>query len=241
MAVKTVIAPGCEWLRPLVDELAANPGSLPADAVPVYKGRNRVVTVNRAGHTVNIKAFRIPIFANRVAYGFLRRSKARRSYENALRLLSMGIATPAPLAYIEERRGALLANSYYLSIQEPDAVQLRGAEERPGFDELARRVAALMHQLHDNGVWMKDFSPGNVLYNPAGGPLMLVDINRMEFGVRSRQKLMRNFANIFPTDEATATLARAYDPEAVEAALAERRRFIESRRRKSGLKKLLRR
>ncbi len=45
----------------------------------------------------------------------LKKSRAKRSWLNANRLLLVGIATPRPLAYVEEYRGPLLHRSYFIT------------------------------------------------------------------------------------------------------------------------------
>lgn len=50
-----------------------------------------------------------------VIYTFFRRSKARRSYEHAVRLRALGIDSPEPIAWSEYRRHGLLSDTYYVS------------------------------------------------------------------------------------------------------------------------------
>ena len=63
------------------------------------RNKIRVFPVN--GETVNIKAFKVPNLINQVTYRFFRKSKARRSYEFANRLIEIGIGTPRPVAFAE--------------------------------------------------------------------------------------------------------------------------------------------
>ena len=83
-----------EHLSPLIDSVVAS--GLPVDSRMVYDGpRNTVVAVTAEdGTDVSIKAFRVPIWINRIAYGMLRPSKASRSFNNAMRLISLGFDTP---------------------------------------------------------------------------------------------------------------------------------------------------
>ena len=87
-------------IKDLTKELITN--GLPANSRSLYKGRNKVVaTALESGIEVNVKAFRIPIAINRFAYGWIRRGKARRAFEFGLKMLSMGVSTPRPFAYVE--------------------------------------------------------------------------------------------------------------------------------------------
>ena len=65
----------------------------------IYKGRNELKEIEYNGVNMVIKSFRIPNIINRIAYGFLRPSKAKRSYEYAHMILEKGIGTPVPVGY----------------------------------------------------------------------------------------------------------------------------------------------
>lgn len=213
---------------------------LPADAEIIYSGRNRVARVNRDGKNYVIKEFRVPNPVNRLAYTTLRKSKARRSFLNARRLLQMELLTPRPVGWAEVRRGPLLGLSYYVS-EYVDGHDLRFWENNPEAERLLPHLAREMARLHSLGVWHKDFSPGNVLYRWEKGKekpdFYYIDLNRMAFGVKSAGRLLRNFATIAPLEQ-MLPLARLYAPltplpleqdEIVARAEAARRRFARSR------------
>ena len=205
-----------ESVKPMVRYIIDN--GVPTDAVKIYNGRrNKVFAVASPAGTgfeqLNIKAYRVPPWINRLIYGRLRRGKARRAFDNARRLVEMGIRTAAPIAFIEER-GLLYGRSYFISEQlGTEWKELRGAHEWPDFEPVARALAAYLAGLHRLQVWMKDFSPGNVLMRRKDDrniEFALIDINRMEFDVTDRDKLMTNFQAIFDTVEATEMFARYY-------------------------------
>lgn len=211
MAVHKLLSDDFRSHRRLVEEIAAS--GVPAAAVDIYRGRNRVVRLDTPTGPVNIKAFRIPNALNRVVYGNLRRSKARRSYENARRLLALGFPTPAPIAWIELTSRRLMGRSYYLSVQEEDVQDIRRIGSSPLRARLTDGIGALMAALHSARVWMKDFSGGNILWrvSPSGEiEYFLVDINRMAFGVTSRRRLMKNFRAVSEDPEVLDEIARAY-------------------------------
>lgn len=204
------ISPKYSGLASLVKQIAD--GGVPYDAKLIYQARNRVYTLSRGGIDLNIKAFRNPRFLNAYVYGTLRKSKARRSYEYASRLLKLGIGTPEPMAYIENYDDGKLLQSYYISLQVKGQT-VRDWEKLPDSQPLIDALGAEMVRLHRAGVYHKDFSPGNILYtiDPEGRyQFYHIDLNRMEFGVISSGILMRNFRAIHLDPRQTERLARAY-------------------------------
>ncbi len=195
----------------LIKEIVAN--GFPAQAVQIYKGRNRLFCLDDAdGTAVNIKAFHCPRFPNNYVYTTLRDGKAKRSFENANRLLSLGFGTPRPYGYGEVRSGLRMTRSYYFC-EQLDAENVRDWER---FDDCEEMLAALgeeMVRLHRAGVWHKDFSPGNILFKRLPGGryrFYYIDLNRMEFGIKSRKSLMSMFRAINLDEHQTARLARHY-------------------------------
>jgi len=211
MACRSKISPWAPDIGPLVAQLLAT--GIPDDAVDIYEGRNRVVRLVRGDRHINIKQFKVPNIINRLVYTTLRRSKAVRAYEYALRLRNLGFNTPEPLAYAERRHGPLLGLSYFVSQQLEGFRDMRVIDDDDNRATLADELGALMARMHDMGVWMKDFSQGNILRrrdSKGRYEFFLVDINRMEFDVTDRRKLMDNFGRI--TDDPTflRILVRAY-------------------------------
>lgn len=178
----------------------------------IYQARNKVYNYTYGTTKLNIKAFHAPRFVNAYAYGTLRKSKARRSFEFAGRLKSMGIGTPEPVAFIEKYESGKLRDSYYICLQiEGDNV--RDWELKPDSEQLIQALAADLVRLHRAGVFHKDYSPGNILFTrDADGryKFYYIDLNRMQFDVRSTDVLMQNFRAIHLGLDQTLRLARAY-------------------------------
>ncbi len=222
---------------------------LPADATVIYSGRNRVAYVNRNGELLNIKAFRLPRFPNNYVYRHFRKSKAERSYENGCRLIELGFHTPRPKGFAEERDRLQLYRSYYVS-EQITAHDIRDIEQSPEREPVLKALGEELWHLHCAGVLMKDFSPGNILYNRlADGSyrFLYVDLNRMEFGVRSPRRLYRMFRSIVWGTEELTIIARSYaeaagidQEETVGKAIAEQARFQRRLKRKAALKRRLR-
>lgn len=218
-------------------------GGLPEDATEIYRARN-VVVITSDGKLC-IKAYKVPGAFKGFMYGLLRKSKARRAFENAQRLLELGIDTPAPLLAVESRHLGRLGASYFVSEAVHGLTNLRGIEKRADFPALAKAVAAFMLSLHKKGIWMKDFSQGNVLFKQKGEDYLftLVDINRMEFDVYDRKRLLTNFGAVTDTASGAALIAREYSrmcessPDAADTLAAtcmeiyeRRHRFLERKR-----------
>lgn len=225
-------------------------GGVPPEAVSIYKGRNEVFSLpDGSGQQVNIKAFHKPRFPNSFIYTNFRQSKARRSYLNALTLLRLGFHTPAPIAYIEEKNSGLLRRSYYFSEQLP-LNNIRNWTTIPDSPRLIDDLGAEMHRLMTKGVLHRDFSPGNVLYErlPDGHfKFYYVDLNRMEFNVKSRRRLMRMFRAITLNHDELKELAAAYARAAglpvestVSEALKQLDSYLAEKRRLKNIKSLFR-
>ncbi len=202
---KITVNPDFENLRQFIETIPHRNEEL---GEVIYRARNVVFRNDETGTPLCIKSFKIPPIYNRIAYTFLRKSKARRSYENALRLLKVGILTPAPVAYIEVYRDSLLERSYYICLM-IEAQHVRAWQERRDGEDIARNVADLLYRLHSAHIWHRDFSPGNVIYDKDGN-YYIIDINRMQFNVRSKKKLAQNFIRINESPTETENLVRAY-------------------------------
>ena len=93
--MKLVLNPSYCQLRNFVQKL---PISFPTLGDCIYKARNELRKFSYEGQWYVVKNYKVPLFINRIAYTFFRPSKASRAYEYALKLRSMGIETPAPVA-----------------------------------------------------------------------------------------------------------------------------------------------
>ena len=167
-------------VRGWLDEVRAGRGQI------VHDGNNRVVALDvdpAAGECrVAVKLFPPPQGLRRLQQPF-RAGKARRAFLTGERLCRHGLATPRPLACIEEPDGRSALVTAWLPDAVPLRTILRGRDSRfpdgptPGFiDQLAAAVRAL----HDAGVVHRDLSDGNVLVYGQDGEwrFSLIDLNR---------------------------------------------------------------
>lgn len=178
--------------------------------------RNVVKYFNINGTKINIKSFKVPNPVNRIVYRYLRKSKARRSFENARFLLSKGLLTPEPLTYLEYHDGLGLTSSYYICRQLDDIVELRKVIDDKNFADrkmILKKYTAYFFRMHELGIEFLDNSPGNSLIqkNATEYDLYLVDLNRMNFkkslGIKQR---MNNFSRLTTDREILEIIAEEY-------------------------------
>lgn len=220
------------------------------NAQQIYRGaRNTLYKVlSEVDKTLCVKHFRKAKFPNSYIYTTVRHSKARRSFEHAERLLQEGFLTPQPIAWSERRHGLKLLESYYIC-EYLDLPNIRDWGKMSDADALIDALGAYMVSLHRAGIFHRDFSPGNILVDrlPNGKyQFYLVDINRMNFGVTDRKKLMSMFRSISLEPEETQRLAHAYakasgeNPEIIaNEALYSLNRYLATKRRHRFFKHLI--
>lgn len=181
----------------------------------IYDARNKIKVFSYKGQLLNVKRYCIPIFFNRLAYLYLRQPKAVRAYNYALKLNTLHINTPDPVAYIIEKERGLLGYSYFISLQVPHSrrfYEFGTASLTPANRLILEAFGHFTAQLHEAGVYHQDYSPGNILFDcPAGGPeFCIVDINRMKFGPVSFRKGCANFARLWGPKNMFGIIARGY-------------------------------
>lgn len=211
MKTTITIHPKYEYLRQFIEQL---PNNFSTSGEFIHDGRNQIKKFTTHDITVNVKRYRIPFFVNRFIYNTFRPTKASRAYEYALKLRSMDINTPEPVAYITQTNCGILEFSYFISIQVAYPRRCYEFKDAP-LDTIAPIVKALAQyaaRLHELGVYHKDFSPGNILFDEINGQweFCIVDINRMEFVEVSMKKGCKNFARLWGQDDMFRLLAQEY-------------------------------
>ena len=116
-------------------------------------------------------------------YAF-RKHKAHKAYCNALELVRRGVATPNPIAFVEQRKGLWLTDAYYIC----EATNLKSIEGEVDRDDWNRKLATAFGQfvavLHSKGVLHHDLNDTNVLFDTdseGSYRFEVIDINRMKF------------------------------------------------------------
>ncbi len=200
------------WVRSLPVRWNNGEGSV------IHNRRNELRKMQLGSVEVVVKSFAIPNFINRVAYGFLRKSKAQRSFEYAMKLNELGICSPSPIAYYNERCGLLFSRSYYISKKSScrytfyDVIDNKDLENRELYLRLVGKMTARLHQ---EGIYPLDYSGGNILLDVVDGELQfeLVDLNRMSFGSVDLDRGCRGFERLNVEPKALEIMAQEYAKE----------------------------
>jgi hypothetical protein len=179
--------------------------------------RNKIKLFDLENKTINIKSFKIPNIINQVAYKYFRKSKARRSYEYANKLLENGIGTPQPIAYAEDFKLSGLEKSFYISEHLQAELTFRELVLQPDYpdhENILRQFTRFTFDLHQKGIEFLDHSPGNTLIKEEAKnaySFYLVDLNRMNFhDVMDFDSRMKNFNRLTPKTEMLAIMSDEY-------------------------------
>ena len=210
--MKLVVHPEFNLLNEWIKEI---PVFFSTQGETIYKARNELKVYNTDFGKIVVKSFRIPHIINRIAYSFLRFSKARRSYAYSLEILKRGFQTPQPVAYLELFKTGLLSESFYISAYS-DYVLMRNfnfnkklTEEDTG---ILKAFACLTARLHEKEIYHPDYSNGNILYKKEGENIFfdLVDVNRMQFKKVTEKMAYKSFHRLDLSVEMLEIIAREY-------------------------------
>ena len=111
-------------------------------------------------------------------------SRAKRNWLNAHRLVHLKIATPEPLAYIDQYRGPLLWQSYFVARFVPgpqvheilrDETMVQAQKQR-----VSDQVLDLLRRMAEHGISHGDMKHTNILYDGTG--VVLTDLDAMRIG-----------------------------------------------------------
>lgn len=170
------------------------------EGTTIYEKRNSVKLFQVGDITLVVKRYKRPMLHQRMDYTFLRKSKARRAYDYALRLCDLGIDTPKPVACVEVFRHGLFDVGYFVSTYcgDPD---LKILKETPD-DGLIAAFAHFLVNMHSKGVLHGDLNLSNILYKPddteaQGYHFTVIDTNRSRFvGNPSQRQCLRNLVRV---------------------------------------------
>lgn len=179
--------------------------------------RNIIKLFDLEDKTINIKSFKIPHLINKIAYRYFRKSKARRSFEFANRLLELGVGTPQPIAYFENYNLIGLEKSFYISEHLECDLTFRELVEIPDYpdhENILRQFTRFSFDLHQKGIEFLDHSPGNTLIKKNAAnqyDFFLVDLNRMEFHKSMDfETRMKNLSRLTPLKEMVVVMSNEY-------------------------------
>ncbi len=179
--------------------------------------RNIVEQIKVADCNFVLKRYKVPNFANRIIYTFFRRSKARRAYDNALKILRFGVSTPFPVAYIEAKQKGLFHTGYFISeyvgydtLSKYKDIELTEAEN----DKFKEDFLNFTIELHEKSILPLDYNSGNIFcYKEEKNgryKFALTDINRATFGYFPRYKPMLSFAQMGLSPKNLVTVMTEY-------------------------------
>lgn len=199
--MKIVINPNYLLYNDFITSLPTTFASL-SSATTLHEARNIIKCVSIDGYKLVIKRYFSLSLVNRVAYGRVRQSKSVRAYQNAHRLLTLGVNTPQPVAAVDCYEGGLLRGSYFVSEYsdfQPMSVVNERNERWKG--ELLEALAHFIAHIHQLEIQHNDLNVANVRYRRRGGEyeFELIDNNRIRFRDRpltERERLndLRHFS-----------------------------------------------
>jgi len=170
----------------------------------IWDKRNKLKVIIIKEKSLIIKSFKVPHIINKIAYTFLRDSKAQRSYENSLDILEF---VPQPIGYAEFFRFGLLYDSYFVCEKYDYDFTIREPLTQNDFPEkeaVFKDFASFTHALHRKGVEHLDYSPGNVLIKKLASKdyeFKIIDVNRMKFKKFTKKECLENFAKLWSNDK----------------------------------------
>lgn len=249
--MKKIFHPDYEYLQPQFDSLLEN-FKTSGELIGSEK-RNIIKVFTVDGLSINIKSFKKPNLLNALIYGYVRKSKAQRSFEYAQILLSKEIGTPQPFAYYENKTALGLSESFYFSLQQDVDLMFRNLIFEPDYpnrDEIIKQSANFFFKIHQLGIEFIDNTAGNTLIKKVADntySFYLVDLNRMNFhDSLSLNQRVRNIAKLTNNSYINKVFSEAYAPlfgvdagTFYELLMKESNRFLEDFNRRKKIKKRL--
>jgi len=179
----------------------------------LYTGRNQLKVLTYLNEEIVVKSFKIPHLINKIAYTFLRDSKAERSYSNSLKILEF---VPKPIGYAEFKKYGLIYDSYFLCEKYEYDFTIREPLKQVDFQNKAvifQQFALFTYKLHNEGVVHLDYSPGNILIKevaPLKFEFKIVDVNRMIFKQMNNIERIENFSKLWANHEDLKIIVQTY-------------------------------
>ena len=178
----------------------------------IHKARNEIKILKFEDKSLIIKSFKIPHIINKVVYSFFRTSKAKKSYDNSIKILDF---VPKPISYIEFYKFGLFQDSYFISEHFKYDFTIREPLLEDDFnnkEEVFKQFAKFTFDLHENNIFHLDYSPGNILIKEEGNKFIfkIVDINRMEFKTLDVNDRLKNFSKLWAKDDDLIIIIKEY-------------------------------
>ncbi len=179
--------------------------------------RNTIKFFDIENEVISVKSFKKPNLINKIAYRYFRKSKARRSFEYASKLIEMQIGTAQPVAFFENFDVIGLNESYYVCEHLENVFEFREIVQNEAFenrDFIIRKFTQFTFEMHEKGIEFLDHSPGNTLIkdnNNGTYSFYLVDLNRMKFHETiDFQTRMKNLSKITHKKDMIEVMSNEY-------------------------------
>lgn len=178
--------------------------------------RNHIKVFEVDGKRINVKKYTIPpYFFNCFIYVLFRDPKAKRHYDYALRLKSLGFDSPTPIGYYLEKKGLLLSHCYLATEQKDDIYPLSDLKyfyDSISTEDILSEFGRYTAMLHNKGVFHGDYTLGNILFCVEDNQFKfaLVDINRMNFHKVTFNIGCKNFHRLDLNPQHLKIVANAY-------------------------------
>lgn len=186
-----------------------------ASSSVIHRARNVLKVLDYQDKELVVKSFRKPGLINKFVYSFFKESKAKRSFDHAMKLKELGVNTPLPVGYVEFYKKGFLEESFFVTekcdydftIREP-LLDMHFKNRRKIFKDFVW----FTYNLHKKKVYHKDYSPGNILiqYHDCCNEFILVDINRMDFRSLQYAEKIKSFIKLWPDDESLSFMLKIY-------------------------------
>ena len=214
------------WIRVREGDLQGviNPGLMPVLTGRFFDDLERHAAVNEGrvlkdsrvrwaatlpvweGKTIFVKKFRILSGLQGFKH-LIRSSGARREWLISRFLSQQGILTPKALGIIERRKHGILKESFFIAEALEGARDLvdfcknrfRRSDQTEKKNEMLRLLAEKTREIHDIGLFQRDFHGGNFLVTDEGGmSLYFIDFHQARKQLKvSQAKRLWNIAQIF--------------------------------------------
>ncbi|CAA6819143.1 MAG: FIG00388958: hypothetical protein [uncultured Sulfurovum sp.] len=178
----------------------------------IHKARNEIKIVEHENKELVIKSFKVPHLLNKIIYSFFRDSKAKKSYDNSIKIANFA---PQAIGYIEFKKFGLIDDSYFVSENFNYDFTIREPLLDENFEDKEPILKAFAHftwELHEAEIYHLDYSPGNILIKKENNTYIfkIVDINRMQFKTLTLEDRLKNFSKLWAKDEDMKMIIKEY-------------------------------
>ncbi len=208
---RIVISPEHPEAAELISSLS---DGVPPESETIYDKRNRVVSISGPTGIVMVKCFKRPNFFSRIAYTFFRPGKARRAYDNSLRMINAGFNTAEPIGCIEFASNGLLDRGYYAA-RAAEGRQLKQTvlDLDPAAPALLQAYGRLLAKMHSLGIAHGDPNISNV-FHTRDARFTFIDTNRAHFAHKplSHKERLNELKRLSHNKDALKLILKGYSP-----------------------------